>query len=151
MLEKKIPPLILVVIATLLIWGVSRWLPVVDSYAFERYIAAGLLAAFAVAIAVAGALAFRKLQTTVDPRTPEAASTLVVVGIYRFSRNPMYTGFVALLLAECVLLGSVWALLVVAAFGSYLKHFQIVPEERALMEKFGPRYRDYLNRVRRWL
>jgi protein-S-isoprenylcysteine O-methyltransferase Ste14 len=43
-------------------------------------------------LGVAGATAFRRAHTTIDPHRPEQASSLVVDGIYRVTRNPMYLG-----------------------------------------------------------
>ncbi len=37
------------------------------------------------------------------------------------------------------------------AFIVYLNRFQIEPEERALLEKFGDSFAQYMGRVRRWL
>ena len=44
-----------------------------------------------------------------------------------------------------------WALLAVVAFMLYLTRFQIIPEERALAQRFGESFDRYCQRVRRWL
>jgi protein-S-isoprenylcysteine O-methyltransferase Ste14 len=49
----------------------------------------GLLAIFGIGVADAGVAAFRRARTTVDPRYPERASSLVADGVYRWTRNPM--------------------------------------------------------------
>lgn len=102
-------------------------------------------------LALAGVLRFRRAGTTVDPRSPERASTVVSTGVYRWSRNPMYLGMALVLLGlaarESTLAGYSTALL----FCAYLTHFQIVPEERALLTAFGPEYAAYMARVRRWI
>lgn len=102
-------------------------------------------------ICVAGVLAFRSFQTTVNPLTPEATTTLVVRGVYRFTRNPMYLGFTLLLLAFAVWLGKMSALALVPLFMAYLQHFQIKPEEEALRARFGDLFDTYCQQVRRWL
>ncbi|MEX1058445.1 MAG: isoprenylcysteine carboxylmethyltransferase family protein, partial [Natronospirillum sp.] len=109
-----------------------------------------LVAAGAVAC-VLGIVSFRKAKTTVDPRTPESTSSLVVAGIYHYSRNPMYFGFALLLLAWGVYLSSLLAILVVPVFILYLNEYQIKPEERALEAQFGQDYVDYKKAVRRWI
>ena len=57
------------------------------------------------ALGLAGARAFHRAQTTVNPLVPESASSLVTDGVYRYSRNPMYLGFLLLLLAAGTALG----------------------------------------------
>ncbi len=151
MLEKRIPPLILVLIFGAAIWGVSVLtspLPLEDTF---RRVAAGLLFVVGTLFPVAGVMAFRHARTTVDPRTPEATSALVCSGVYRYSRNPMYVGFVFLLLAWGVFLGTGWGLLGVVFFVLYMNRFQIIPEERALRALFGDKFRAYEQRVRRWV
>ncbi len=76
---------------------------------------------------------------------------LVVTGLYRFVRNPMYVGVVALVIGQGLLLGSeavlVWA--ACAAAGFHL--FVVLYEERALRKRFGAEYEAYCREVRRWL
>jgi len=96
-------------------------------------------------------IAFRQSHTTVDPVHPERASTLVVGGVYRFTRNPMYLGFALLLLAWVVYLSAWLGVLVIALFVAYMNRFQIKAEERALESQFGQAFREYKKSVRRWL
>lgn len=63
----------------------------------------------------------------------------------------MYLGMALLLLGWALFLREPLALLLVPAFVLYLTRFQIVPEERALLQKFGAPYAAYLRSVRRWL
>jgi protein-S-isoprenylcysteine O-methyltransferase Ste14 len=83
--------------------------------------------------------------------TPEAASSLVVAGIYRVTRNPMYLGFLLILLGWAAWLSNVLALLPLAGFVIYMNVFQIRPEERALEALFGPEFEAYKKQVRRWI
>lgn len=151
MLEKRIPPLILVLIVGAAMWGVSVLtspLPLEDTF---RRVTAGVLFVVGTLFPVAGVMAFRRARTTVDPRTPEASSALVCSGVYRYSRNPMYVGFMLWLVAWGVFLGSGWGLLGVVVFVLYMNRFQITPEERALRDLFGDEFRGYEQRVRRWI
>jgi protein-S-isoprenylcysteine O-methyltransferase Ste14 len=109
------------------------------------------LAVFALAFSVSGVLAFRKARTTKNPMKPEAASSLVVTGVCKVTRNPMYVGLAFLLLAWAVFLWSAWALAGPLVFVSYISRFQIAPEERVLARLFGAEYSAYKSRVRRWL
>lgn len=110
-----------------------------------------MLALLGVSICLAGVRAFRQKRTTVDPTRPEAATTLVVHGIYTRTRNPMYLGFVTALLGWAVYLGTLSGLLVLPLVVGYLNVFQIQPEEAALRRRFGPVFDAYADRVRRWL
>lgn len=94
---------------------------------------------------------FYRAGTTPSPLQPEKASHLVQEGPYRWTRNPMYVGLASALLAWATYLGSLWAFLGPLAFAAYLTRFQILPEERALLQLFGDDYREYQRRVPRWL
>lgn len=82
---------------------------------------------------------------------PAAATSLVVRGIYRYSRNPMYLGLLVVLLALALYLAKLSAFAMPPVFVLYLTALQIKPEEAALRERFGPEFDDYTARVRRWL
>lgn len=75
---------------------------------------------------------------------------LVVSGLYRFTRNPMYNGVVAMLLGEAWLSRSgslAWyALAVLAGFHLWV----LVYEEPALASRFGEEYAAYGRAVPRW-
>jgi protein-S-isoprenylcysteine O-methyltransferase Ste14 len=96
-------------------------------------------------------VAFRRAGTTVNPMKPESSSSLVVSGIYAFTRNPMYLGFLFALLAWAIYLSHPAAFLVLPLFVWYMNRFQIEPEERALASLFGEAFTTYAARVRRWL
>lgn len=150
-LELKVPPVVVVAIFASGMLALSRLMP---SATFElpgSFIVSLGLALLGTAIVMAGVLAFRASKTTVDPRTPDAASTVVVGGIYRFSRNPMYLGFLFMLAAWAIYLSNAAAAMLLPAFVAYLTAFQIKPEERILLSKFGPRFAEYMNSVRRWV
>ena len=100
---------------------------------------------------MAGELAFRSAKTIVNPSHPARSTALVVQGVYRWTRNPMYLGFALLLLAFALWLGKLSALLAVPQFMAYLQHFQIRPEEDALRQRFGASFDTYRQQVRRWL
>jgi protein-S-isoprenylcysteine O-methyltransferase Ste14 len=150
-LELKVPPLIVVAIAALLMWAVARAAPRLTLPYPGRVLVAAALLISGIAIILLGVLAFRKASTTVDPRFPENASHIVRSGVYRFTRNPMYLGMLVVLLAWMALLSNVGTIVIPALFALYVTRWQIVPEERALAEKFGAEYEVYCKSVRRWL
>lgn len=149
-LELKIRPPVVALLVALAMWGTARWVLPAGDFP-SRVTVALALAALGIALSVSGAAAFQKARTTKDPTKPQAASWLVVGGIYRFTRNPMYLGVSVVLVAWAAFLGSAWALLGPAAFVAYVSRFQIAPEERALAALFGSEYSSYKARVRRWL
>lgn len=150
-LELKIPPVVLVVLFALAMWLVALWLPSVALPAVWGQVSAVVLAAAGIAVALAGVLAFRQANTTVDPRVPQQTSSLVIRGIYRYSRNPMYLGFLLLLAALACYLMSAAAMVLLPLFVMYMNRWQISPEERYLLQKFGAEYQAYTKQVRRWL
>lgn len=150
-LELKIPPVVLVALFALAMWLLTQWLPPLALPQSWRLVLAGAFAASGVAIALSGVLAFRRANTTVDPRVPQQSSSLVIRGIYRYSRNPMYVGFLLLLAALGFYLMSAAALALLPLFVWYMNRFQIVPEERHLLQNFGNEYQAYTQQVRRWL
>ena len=76
---------------------------------------------------------------------------LVVTGIYRYVRNPMISGVIALVAGQALLLGSVplllYALLIFAINAVYIP----LSEEPGLRRRFGQSYDDYASEVPRWL
>ncbi len=150
-LEHRIPPPVVGALVATAMWlaaPVGPLLPLADT---PRHVLTGLLAVAGIAFDLFGLLAFRAARTTLNPMRPARASALVVTGVYRLTRNPMYVGMLCLLLAWAVWLSSVFALAGPAAFLLYITRFQIVPEERVLEDLFGLQYRQYAARVRRWL
>jgi protein-S-isoprenylcysteine O-methyltransferase Ste14 len=112
--------------------------------------AAASLAVVGALISIAGVISFKKARTTVNPMQPESASSLVVSGIYQRTRNPMYLGFLLLLIGWAFALSNALAFLLVPLFIFYMNRFQIEPEEAALATVFGAEFVTYQARVHRW-
>jgi protein-S-isoprenylcysteine O-methyltransferase Ste14 len=78
------------------------------------------------------------------------ATRLKTGGLFRFSRNPMYVGVYATLIASVVYtLNPIVFLL--AAFVIVVHHKIVLAEEEHLRKTFGPEYADYCDHVRRYL
>jgi len=116
-----------------------------------NYLIAQLLLALSVFVGLAAILNFRKHKTTVNPTKPEASSSVVTSGIYRFSRNPMYLAMLLALISLAYFLQHLASLPVILIFIAYMTRFQIIPEEKMLTRLFGQQYIDYQMKVRRWL
>jgi protein-S-isoprenylcysteine O-methyltransferase Ste14 len=150
-LELKIPPPVVALLVGIVTWGISRLTPSWQVPPVARAWVALAMAAIAVAFSISAVFAFRRARTTVNPTTPEAASSLVSSGVFAITRNPMYVGLLFALTAWAAFLSSGWALVGLPVFAAYIHRFQITPEERALSARFGPKYSDYRAKVRRWL
>lgn len=92
---------------------------------------------------------FVQLQTNVH--TFRAPSIMVIDGPFRFTRNPMYLGFLTILLGTAIGLGNIVSLLPVVMFFCLANFWYIPFEEAACLETFGSDYECYRKRVRRWL
>ena len=150
-LELKVPPPLVALFVGAAMWAAARLLPAVDLTGQWRLVLAAVCAGFGVIVAILGVLAFREAKTTINPVTPEKASSVVTGGIFSYTRNPMYVGLTALLVGWAIWLSAPWVFLGPVALMLYLTRFQIIPEERVMSSKFGRDYDDYRNRVRRWL
>lgn len=132
-------------------WLIARAAPELASpFARHVQIAAGL-AVIGVVTVVLGALQFHRARTTLTPLNPGAASALVVSGIYRYTRNPMYVGIAIVLLSWAIYLSHPLSVLGVVAFVAYIHRFQILPEEKALRALFPGAFEAYARQVRRWI
>jgi protein-S-isoprenylcysteine O-methyltransferase Ste14 len=86
---------------------------------------------------------------TLAPWSPP--QRLVVVGLYRYSRNPMYVAVTLILLGWALVFG-LWALLWYTLFVVIAFHLRVVlGEEPWLARTHGQEWSDYTGRVRRWL
>jgi len=146
-LETRVPPLLLLGLLLLLAWFTGG-----PGFDFPGRAMLGLTAmAAGLGLKIVAALAFRARGTTVNPISPERSATLVVDGLYRVTRNPMYLGSALILAGWALYLGAWSAILTVPFFVFYMNRFQIGPEERALSALFGADYDAYRARVRRWI
>lgn len=92
---------------------------------------------------------FIRARTTLDPHG--SVSNIVTSGVYRFSRNPIYLGFVCLLIGFSLIFRSLWGLILSPLFILVMNMLVIQHEEAYLAKKFGETYTSYKSRVRRWL
>jgi protein-S-isoprenylcysteine O-methyltransferase Ste14 len=111
--------------------------------------AGAAIAALGLALSFAGVAAVIRHRTTIVPHHPVA--TLLTGGVYRVSRNPMYTGLAIAYAGIGLLLGSWWPLVLWPVVIVLVRQLVIRPEEQYLTQRFGQTYTDYQSRVRRWL
>lgn len=149
-LELKIPPVVVVLVIAGLMAATAKLIPMEPWHFTDAKALAFALVTAGAFIAVAGVIAFRQAKTTANPMNPNASSALVASGIYRFTRNPMYLGFLLALAGWGVWLASLPALLWLVVYILFINRYQIIPEERILEEKFGDEFIFYRKKVRRW-
>ncbi|HYT57209.1 MAG TPA: isoprenylcysteine carboxylmethyltransferase family protein [Verrucomicrobiae bacterium] len=124
-------------------------LPLLAARAFPRYLAGAALAAVGFVTIAMGMRRFLAAGTNIPPTLPTTA--LVVDGIYRRTRNPLYLGTTLVYLGLGVAAGSLWAIGLVVPLMWVINVGVVAREERYLERKFGDAYRAYKARVRRWI
>jgi protein-S-isoprenylcysteine O-methyltransferase Ste14 len=85
---------------------------------------------------------------TLSPVDP--TKRLVIRGLYRFSRNPMYVGVMLMLIGEAMFFQTglwIYTGIIFAAFHTFI----LIHEEPRLRKDFGEEYEQYCKKVRRWL
>lgn len=138
------PPLIF---GALLVAGLT-----IDTHLHEFGFLQGLgIFFFAGALVLVGAALnlFRRERTRPEPWQP--ASALVVNGIYRFTRNPMYLGMAMAALAVAIFCQSFSGVALTLVAVLIIDRFVIRREEAYLQRRFGDEYLSYNQQVRRWL
>lgn len=149
-MKLKLPPALIFVIFGGFMYVLDLLLPVGEFDFFGRLLLLKILVVLALLIGGISMFQFFKAKTTIDPLAPAKSSRLVTNGVYKISRNPMYLALLLLLLAFGLWLGNVFNTLLAAGFVSFMNAFQIIPEEKVLVELFGKEYQQYCIQVRRW-
>ena len=110
----------------------------------------GLLLTFIWFLCGIGALLeFRKARTTLDPHG--SSKQIVSSGVYRFSRNPIYVGFLMMVVGLPLTSGFYWGIVLAPFYIMMMNRLVIQHEEAYLEKKFGKTYTSYTSQVRRWL
>lgn len=78
------------------------------------------------------------------------APLFVTAGLFRFSRNPIFVGMIAMAVGAALALSTPWGWLAAAAF-ALACHVQVRIEEAHLARQFGAAYDDFRAKVPRWL
>lgn len=149
-MELKVPPVLVFLGFGLIMYLVGLFLPVGYFDFLGRFLLAKILVVLAGFIGLVSVYQFFKSKTSVDPMHPEKVNQLVTSGLYKYSRNPMYLALLMVLLGFGLYLGNAFNTLVAAGFVAYMNRFQIIPEERILLAKFGNEFKSYQIATRRW-
>ena len=147
--KNKIPPTILIVLFLIFNYILSfNSLKINIPY---KYFFTTLLLILGFYIIIRSSRLFAKAKTSLDPLRPFKSTSLITNDIYKYSRNPMYFGYLLLILGSLVYLGNIISIIIIPLFIFTFNFLQIIPEEEALKDLFGPSYDEYFSNVRRWI
>jgi len=108
-----------------------------------------LLIAVASMLIMLGLHEFKRVETEVSPHRPSKA--LATGGIYAHTRNPLYLALTLIYLGITAATDDLWLLPLAVPLLIVIRYGVIAREERYLRVKFGEEYRQYRERVRRWM
>jgi len=108
-----------------------------------------IVVAIGVGVSSFAAAIFQGRETTRNPYGEPTA--FVAVSPYTWTRNPMYLGLASALFGLAIFFGSITMLLAPAVFFAVIDRIVIPREEETMERLFGQDYRNYTNRVRRWI
>ena len=108
-----------------------------------------IVVAIGVGVSCFAAAIFQGRETTRNPYGEPTA--FVAVSPYTWTRNPMYLGLASALFGLAIFFGSIAMLLAPAVFFAVIDRIVIPREEETMERLFGQDYRNYTNRVRRWI
>ncbi|NCO88299.1 hypothetical protein AUK04_04170 [Candidatus Roizmanbacteria bacterium CG2_30_33_16] len=146
--KKILPPIyfFICLIATVMLY---IFFPITKIVYYPLNLLGIVFVIFGIVINIWADNAFKTNKTTVKPF--EKPSVLITSKSFSFSRHPMYLGFVSVLLGLSILLGTLSPFLTPVLMFIILETKFIPHEEETLEEIFGQKYKDYKNKIRRWL
>lgn len=139
------------IVAGLVPWQISRWrfeTPVSGWWTLRVF---GALLAAAGVVVLLDSFARFALQGLGTPAPVLPARRLVVTGLYRYVRNPMYLAVASLIFGQGLLFGNVRVLVYGAVVCLCFHLFVIGYEEPTLHSTFGPEYEAFRAAVPRWI
>lgn len=129
--------------------GLNRLWPLAMPFGLHGPVFAGTLLALVLLLAGLCIREFHRSGTEVRADRPDTA--LITTGPYRFTRNPLYLCLTLVQPGVAMYLNNAWILGLTVASVLAISGYAIRREERYLEQLFGQDYRDYRQRVRRWL
>jgi protein-S-isoprenylcysteine O-methyltransferase Ste14 len=143
----RIPPPVMVTAAMAAAWLLDRvWMVQIGPPAVSLGGMVIFLALFLVGWAV-----LALVRAGNDPRPDKPDTALIETGPYRWSRNPIYLGFLLAATGLALVWGTLFGWLGVVLSHALLDRLVIAKEEAYLAGRFGAAYEAYRGRVRRWM
>lgn len=144
-----ISPPVLLIIAIALSYLVSTAFPAVQFTDVTISFLGIMLITLGIGIVLWAIKLLRKHKTTLHPR--RKPSKLVMHGPYRYSRNPIYLGFLMISVGTVLMFANVLAFVGPIIFLAFVNTFFIPYEESMLTKAFGTSYKSYKKKTRRWV
>src|SRR6476659_8516892 len=139
------------VLAGLIPWWITRWEFLPPFFDLQATRVVGILLIVAGIPGLVDSFARFALQGLGTPAPIAPTQNLVVTGLYRYVRNPIYIAVVAVILGQAVLMGD-WRLIVYGALLWLAFHvFVVAYEEPTLERTFGREYEAFRAAVPRWI
>jgi protein-S-isoprenylcysteine O-methyltransferase Ste14 len=139
------------VVAVLAPWWITGWDARAMGDAWLPVRLLGVVVFVAGALAVVEAFARFAIKGLGTPAPAAPTQHLVVTGLYRYLRNPMYVAVVAMIIGQAMVLGRLllvaYAAIVAVIFVGFVKAY----EEPTLRRQFGAEYDAYCAKVPAWL
>src|SRR5215510_8638999 len=138
-------------LAGLIPWWITRWEFRPPFFDLDATRAAGILLIVAGLPGIVDSFARFALQGLGTPAPIAPTQNLVVTGLYRYVRNPIYIAVVAVIFGQALLFGD-WRLLWYGALLWLFFHvFVVMYEEPTLKQTFGTEYESFRTNVPRWI
>ncbi|MGQ0685243.1 methyltransferase family protein [Bradyrhizobium sp.] len=139
------------VLAGLIPWSMTRWEFRPPLFDLDATRAVGILLIVAGLPGLVDSFARFALQGLGTPAPIAPTQKLVVTGLYRYVRNPIYIAVVAVIFGQALLFGD-WRLLWYGALLWLFFHvFVVMYEEPTLKQTFGAEYESFRTNVPRWI
>ena len=135
------------VLAGVVPWWISRWEFLPPFFDLQATRAVGILLIVAGLPGLVDSFARFALQGLGTPAPIAPTQNLVVTGLYRYVRNPIYIAVVAVILGQAILFGD-WRLM---TYGGLMWLAFLTYEEPVLAQRFETEYEDFRANVPRWI
>jgi protein-S-isoprenylcysteine O-methyltransferase Ste14 len=128
-------------------WWISGW-RIVTPIAAWRYLGLLMIGVGLVPLADSIVRFVREGHGTPEPLHP--TDTLVVSGLYRYVRNPMYLGVLLMIFGQAVFFASRSVAMYGAIAAAIMHAFVLGYEEPTLQRRYGDEYANFCHHVPRW-
>ena len=145
----KIPPPLLVLILVIANYFSSKKIDLI--HLPNQDLISILILLIGILILINPIFKFIKSKTTIDPIKFKKVNKLIISGIYKYSRNPMYLGLLMIVISTSIFFLNIFSITTPLLFYCWINRFQIKREESFLTEKFGEEYISYKIKTRRWI